>query len=95
MKQQVINKYNEVLMVMGNTNNQTTMGAYPSVQKALDGMSKFFETTTWCETIEPVRIYGVVTEDNGYKHSTKEPLFTSSTSEFWGCKKPEIEEIRK
>ncbi len=95
MKRMVINKYDEVFMVMGNTQSQTSMGTYPSVQAALDGMSKFFKNTTWCEKVESVRIYGVITESNGYKHSTNEPLYETTTRQFWGGNKPEIKEIMK
>lgn len=96
MKRMVINKYNEVLMVMGNTlQSQTTLGVYPSVQAALDGMSKFYHSTTFECNPQEVRIYGVVTESNGYKHSSKEPIYQTSTRQFWGGRQPEIKEIIK
>ena len=94
MKHLVVNRYKEVLMVMGNTlQTMQTVGVYPSVQDALDGMGKLFNDTIWQENPEDVKIYGIVTEDNGYKHTDKCPLFTSNTRQFWGGKRPSIKEV--
>lgn len=96
MKRMVINKYNEVLMVMGNSlQSQITLGVYPKIQAALDGMSKFYHDTTFECNPQDVKIYGVITESNGYKHVDNQPVFTSNTKFFWGGKQPEIKEIIK
>ncbi len=96
MKKLVVNKYNEVLMVMGNSlQTQTTLGVYQSVQSALDGMSKFYKDTTFESKPVDVKIYGVITESNGYKHSELNPIYTTNTKYFWGGKQPLISEAKR
>ena len=90
----ILNNYDEVLMVIGNTfQRQRTIGLYPSVQRALDALKDLYKNTVWCELNEAVKVYGVITESNGYKHSVKEPLLVAKESDFWDGKKPQIMEI--
>lgn len=96
MRQLVVNKYNEVLVVMGNTlQTTTTIGTYQNVKEALDAMSKFFYNTLWQEKPENIEIYGVVTEENGYKHTPDAPIYKTRSDKFWGGKQPGVREIQK
>lgn len=96
MKQLVVNKYKEVFMVMGNTpQGQTTIGTYPNVQAALDGMSRLYQNTIYEAATSAVKIYGVVEESNGFKHVTLSPIYTTITRQFWGGRQPQITELTK
>lgn len=94
MKRLVVNKYEKVLVVIGfSISTMSMVDIYPSVQAALDGISRLYKSTIYEEKPQTIQIYGIITEDNGYQHEDNKVLFETSTREFWGGKKPRITEI--
>ena len=89
MKQMVVNKYQKVMATL----DHSFVGVYSDVTAALEGIGKLYKDIVWCEKIEKVRIYGVVTESNGYEHSCVCPIYVCGTDRLWDGKRPDIHEI--
>ena len=85
----VINKYKKVMATI----DHTFVGTYNNVTAALDGIGGFYKDIVWMEREQKVRIYGVITERNGYEHSSVCPIYVCGSSRLYNGNRPNIQEV--